>query len=153
MSQAPLSVSVVIVTRDRQQLLAQAILSLLLQQSDFDELVVIDNASTDGTKDIVMALSHRSQVPIRYFFHSKKGYPTVYNWGLRKARSKWVAFLDDDCVADRQWLTALRQQMARFPQAAVFMGESRTYHHHNMFSLVTLVFDRYWKSNGRVGQR
>lgn len=86
-------VSVVMPAYNSERYIAFAIESCLKQLSDADELIVIDNASTDSTSVIVKA---DSDSRIRYLFESRKGVAAARNEGLRHIRGRFVAFLDSD---------------------------------------------------------
>ena len=103
-----LKISVIICTYNRVQLLQKAILSLAEQtmsKSDY-EIIVIDNASTDNTKNIVYHIS--SQVPnLRYIYEPNQGLSYARNRGIQEAKGEVIAFIDDDAVASQDWLNQL----------------------------------------------
>ena len=106
------TVTVVICTRDRPQLLATALDAVLaLDYPDFD-VVVVDNASaTSETRDHVQG---HADPRVRLVCEPNPGVARARNTGLRAATGDIVAFVDDDAVVDRYWLTAL---MAGFDRA------------------------------------
>ena len=88
------TISVVIPTHNRRDLLLQALASVLRQRDcDFD-VVVIDDGSADNTADAVRALGAtkirilRNQQPV--------GVAAARNMGIQAASGSWVALLDDD---------------------------------------------------------
>ena len=87
-------VSVVVPTHNRSELLTLT-LSSVLRQRDVDlEVIVVDEASTDGT-DAVLAASTDSR--LRVIRHdTPRGVSTARNRGAAEARGEWVAFIDDD---------------------------------------------------------
>ncbi|SRR5579885_493154 len=97
-------ISVVIPTYNRAKYLAKAIQSLVNQHTPKDkyEIIVVDNCSTDSTKQVVQKFSSESN--IRYVFESTLGAPYARNTGWRSARGKYVAYLDDDAIACPVWL-------------------------------------------------
>jgi glycosyltransferase involved in cell wall biosynthesis len=89
-------VSVVLPTRDRVQFLRGAVASVLAQSEQDLELLVIDDASTDGTVAYLADLA-RSDRRVRVIRNSEaQGGARARNEGIRCARGAWVAFLDDD---------------------------------------------------------
>lgn len=91
---APPVVSVVIPTHGRAQLLARAIRSVLAQTYSRLEIIVVDDASHDNTRDIVEQFGDSR---IRYIRHqTNKGGSAARNTGIRAATGEYVAFLDDD---------------------------------------------------------
>lgn len=92
MSQSP-TVSVVISTYNRSNLLPQAIQSVLAQDFRDFELIIIDDGSTDETRQVV----DRFVDPrIRYVYQTNAGLAAGRNTGIRESRGKYIAFLDDD---------------------------------------------------------
>lgn len=99
-------VTAIITTHNRLELLKRAIESVFAQTYNNIELIVVDDASTDGTS------KYCTQQPLRYIFIPKeesKGGNYARNQGIRAAKGKYVAFLDDDDY----WLpTKIEKQVA-----------------------------------------
>ena len=109
---AGLAISVVICTRNRADLLAQAMASVVNQQfprGDF-EIIVVDNASTDRTPDVVARFQAAGQ--IRYLREERVGLCIARNTGWQAASGRYVAFFDDDAIAQPGWLAAIRDGFA-----------------------------------------
>jgi len=73
-----------------------------MQTEKPDEVLVVDNNSKDNTKDIVNEF--KKKLPIRCLFEQRVGIPIARNTGLRNAKNGIIAFIDDDCVADKKWV-------------------------------------------------
>ncbi len=87
-------VSVVIPTCNRAGLLRRAIASVLRQTYDHIEVIVIDDASTDDTRNVVESFGDQR---IRYLRHaSNQGGAATRNTGIDAATGEYIAFLDDD---------------------------------------------------------
>ena len=87
-------VSVILPTHNREKLLSQAIDSVLNQSYLNLELIVIDDASTDNTYNLVKSYSDKR---IHYIKHNENKHASASrNTGIRKANGKYIAFLDDD---------------------------------------------------------
>lgn len=96
----------IICTRNRAQLLESALQSLLRQtrpRVDY-EIMVVDNGSTDQTAEVCKLLAGDS---VRYVFEPVPGLSRARNTGWRQSLSRYVAYLDDDAVADECWIDAL----------------------------------------------
>jgi glycosyltransferase involved in cell wall biosynthesis len=85
-------VSVIIATYNRSQLLGEALESLRAQTFTGFEAIVVDDGSTDGTRDVVESFDDR----FRYVQQPNCGRSRARNRGLELARGRYVAFLDDD---------------------------------------------------------
>lgn len=89
-------ISVIIPTYNRDQFLEQAVRSVLEQTYPCDELLIVDDGSTDDTEFIVRKLKANSNIPIRYFFQENKGAAAARNLGIKKAEGELLCFLDSD---------------------------------------------------------
>jgi glycosyltransferase involved in cell wall biosynthesis len=102
MSEKPLlkSLSVIIPTYNRQQLLAKALQGYLRQSSPhfIHEIIIVDDGSTDSTESTVQDIIARSSFPIRYLRQSNKGPAAARNLGIKKANSELVLFTDSDII-------------------------------------------------------
>ena len=100
-------VSTIIITHNRLDLLKKAITSVLSQTYKDIECIVVDNNSTDGTRDYCEKLDG-----IRYIHHIPtigNGCNQARNMAIRLARGEWCAFLDDD---DSWFPTKIEEQLA-----------------------------------------
>jgi glycosyltransferase involved in cell wall biosynthesis len=103
-------VTVVVCTYNRAGLLRDALASLagLETGGRFSyEVLVVDNASTDETPAVVEEAAPGYPVPFRWVREARPGVACARNRGIREARGTWVAFFDDDQVADPRWLAEL----------------------------------------------
>ncbi len=97
-------VSIVICTYNRKDLLKDCLNSIFSANypSSLYEVIVVDGGSTDGTIDL------RKDFPnIRFIVESRSGLAHARNKGASLARGSIVAYVDDDCVVDRDWLRNL----------------------------------------------
>lgn len=102
---APL-VSVVLPTHNRVDLLKRAIESVLRQSATNFELIIVDDASRDGTEAFLASVETRDPRVRVVRLQTALGGAGARNAGLRLCRGKWTAFLDDD----DQWLPAKLQR-------------------------------------------
>ena len=108
-------ISAVICTHNRSDLLALALESLCHQSLPMEdyEVLVIDNASTDDTEAVARSFCDR-RVHFTYVSEPLLGLSKARNRSLREARGHYVAYLDDDAVAEPEWLEAI---LAAFREA------------------------------------
>lgn len=105
-----IDISVNVCTYNRAEMLRGTLESLICQKTDGKfsyEIVVVDNASTDDTKAVVEQVSKNSLVPIRYIFEENKGVAQARNRGIKESQGAWIAFFDDDQLAESDWLYEL----------------------------------------------
>jgi glycosyltransferase involved in cell wall biosynthesis len=103
-------ISIVVCTHNRSGLLRGALASLydLATDGSFTyEVVVIDNGSTDQTPQAIAAAAAESKHPLRGIHEPEKGIVAARNRGIREAAGGWIAFFDDDQLADSRWLAEL----------------------------------------------
>lgn len=99
-----MTVSVVVPTRNRAESLERAVASVLSQTYRDLEVIVVDDASTDRTPEVVAGLAS-GDPRVRVVRHGKQtGAARARNDGADAARGPILAFLDDDCVWDARKL-------------------------------------------------
>ncbi|MBO0711228.1 MAG: glycosyltransferase [Acetobacteraceae bacterium] len=101
------AISVVVCTRNRADLLDQAIASVVAQdfpKSEY-EIVVVDNGSSDHTAEV--ARRYAAQANVRYVLEERVGLSIARNTGWQAASAPIVALFDDDAVARPGWLAAI----------------------------------------------
>jgi glycosyltransferase involved in cell wall biosynthesis len=100
-----MNISLIIATRNRCRQLARCFESVALLEFDRPwELIVVDNGSTDGTGDLVKKFSDNVSVPLRYVIELEPGLGNAHNAGFKAARGEILAFTDDDCYPEPDFL-------------------------------------------------
>jgi glycosyltransferase involved in cell wall biosynthesis len=84
------------------------------------KLVIVDNGSTDDTKEIIAAFRHR--LPLTYLCEPKKGKNAALNTGLSHISGDLVVLTDDDVLPQPDWLRQLRLAANSQPLYAIFGG-------------------------------
>lgn len=115
-----LSISAAIITFNRAEWLKDALTSLTKQTRQPDEVVVVDNGSKDHTKDVV--LSFRDRLNIKYVYEPVRGIPHARNTAIKNATGDIIASIDDDCVADENWLKQIEIPFIKDPHIGVVGG-------------------------------
>ena len=90
------SVSTIITTYNRREYVQRAIRSVLNQSHPVDEIILVDDGSTNGTQEEITG--HFPE--IRYFWQENQGISAARNLGIRHATSSWIGFLD----CDDEWM-------------------------------------------------
>ena len=114
------SVSVIIPAYNVGQYLAAAINSALQQVHLPDEIIVVDDGSTDKTPEVAKSFGDR----VKYLRQENAGPAAARNLGLREAKCEWVAFLDGDDLWLPWHLSEAMKVKARHPEAALFCGST-----------------------------
>jgi glycosyltransferase involved in cell wall biosynthesis len=115
--------SVVVPTRNRAHLLPRLVGCLAASEGvDAFEVVIVDDCSTDDTSEVLERLAASSTLELRVHRTAHAaGAAAARNVGWRIASSPLIAFTDDDCRPDRQWLAHL---LAGFASADVVQGRT-----------------------------
>ncbi len=137
-------ISVVIITKDRRSELRECLTSLVVQTVAPDEVIIVDSSVSFAIKKLVQKFQKRSRFPIRYWANQSHSYGALRNFGIKNTKHSWVAFIDDDCVAELEWFSTMKK-VVKSSQAEVYLGLSQTYFQNNLPSLVTSFLDTYWK--------
>ena len=121
------TISVIIPVYNSSEYITQTIESVLRQSHKPDEIIVVDNNSTDGTIEIIkqypLTLLQENEVQSSYAARNK---------GIEHSRSEIIAFIDADCIATDNWLkegvTALQPESADLAGGRVefFFSEKKT---------------------------
>jgi glycosyltransferase involved in cell wall biosynthesis len=111
------TVSIIIPTYNRSRLIARAVKSVLNQTYQNFELIIVDDGSTDGTKEVVAGFNDER---IRYVRHEKnKGEAAARNTGIKAAKCNYIAYQD----SDDEWLPEkLAKQMKLLENAPPEVG-------------------------------
>jgi glycosyltransferase involved in cell wall biosynthesis len=118
-------ISVVICTYNRANILQGALESLLQQILDKSlyEIIVVDNASTDGTRKVVQEfISNFKDYNIKYIYEPRQGLSNARNAGYENSLSEYVAYIDDDARAMPDWLSNIQSFISLYPEVKVFGG-------------------------------
>jgi len=114
------SLSVIIPTYNRRDVLAKALDGYLTQSSPqlVDELLIVDDGSTDDTESMVRQFSKKSPIVIRYLRQANKGPAAARNLGIREARSNIILFTDSDIVPERELVSQHLEWHRNNPQTS-----------------------------------
>jgi hypothetical protein len=115
-----LSISVIVITRSRSTQLKRCLDSMARLERHPDELIVVDNGSTDDTVEVVHNLN--VSFPVRYVYESEEGIGISRNRGVQASTSDICAFTDDDAVVDPSWLSAVEKALLRDPKIGIVGG-------------------------------
>ncbi|OGY27923.1 MAG: hypothetical protein A2802_02615 [Candidatus Woykebacteria bacterium RIFCSPHIGHO2_01_FULL_43_29] len=115
-------ISVIIPTYKRKDKLRQTLESVLNQSIKDYEVIVVEDGSNDGTKEMVTELrdTHKN---LSYFYQTNKGPAAARNQGISKAKGEIIAFTDDDCVVPRDWLERLLAGFKKHPEVVGVGGK------------------------------
>jgi hypothetical protein len=121
-------VSVVVIFRDAERFLDEAIASVVSQTYGDWELLLVDDGSIDGSSSVALHWVEQHPDRVRYLAHrgcSNRGMSASRNLGIRHARGEFLAFLDADDVWLPDKLTAQVALLDAWPDAAMVYGPTQ----------------------------
>lgn len=116
-------ISIVLTSYNHQEYIGKAIKSLLNQTFKDFELIIVDDASTDGSQNIIKEFTDPR---IRLFFQpdNSGNYVLSTNFGARQAKGEYIIFAQCDDFADINQLKILNDITCRFPEIGVIYSSS-----------------------------
>src|SRR5215216_2688114 len=104
-------ISVIISTYNRCDMLSSAIEKLLAQERErvAYEIIIVDNNSTDRTREVVESFIARGHSNLRYVFEPRQGVSHARNRGIAHAAAPIIAFADDDVVVSLDWVATIKR--------------------------------------------
>lgn len=105
----PQSVTVCLATFRRETVEAtiHSLAAQVLPKNVTLEVIVCDNDETPSARSRIQTLAAQVKVPIRYVHAPKRNISVARNAGLNAANGDWVAFIDDDEIAPKDWIATL----------------------------------------------
>jgi glycosyltransferase involved in cell wall biosynthesis len=118
----PLTISVIVCAHNEARYVAACLHSLLAQTRRPDEILVINNASTDATSAVA------AEIPgVRVVDEPRKGLVVARETGRRLAAGDVLVYLDADCRAPLTWLARIERHFRRDPRLLALSGPYRYY--------------------------
>lgn len=120
-----IDLSVVISTYNRCDLLPSALRSVLAQETGGAryEVIVVDNNSTDRTREVVESFIARGAENLRYIFEEAQGLSHARNTGIANARAPIISFTDDDILAAQDWVRNIKRTFDDHPEVDFVGGK------------------------------
>lgn len=114
-------VSVLICTCNRPEDIGSAIRSIIANSYPDFELVILDQSDNDKTQNVVNECI-KAFLKIRYFRITSRGLGKAKNFGIKKCQGEIIAFTDDDCIVDNEWIEKIVLLFERNPDISIIFG-------------------------------
>ena len=138
-------ISVVIPLYNKEKIIDRTLRSVLSQDYDDYEIVIVDDGSTDNSVEIVKNLLNLQNLrdKVRLISQKNSGPSKARNFGVKNARGEWIVFLDADDELMEHALSNMMSEVGRYPDADIidFPGYFRnskecSLHHHPLIGRV-----------------
>jgi len=116
------NITAIIPVHNRAQTIQRAIDSILSQTLPPKEIIVVDDASTDGTKEILKNYGSRI-TPV--FLPKNSGVSRARNEGIKHAKTEWIAFLDSDDQWERDKLKNQVEYIRKYPFYQIMQSDEQ----------------------------
>jgi glycosyltransferase involved in cell wall biosynthesis len=113
-----MDISIIVATYNRCQSLEDTLIALLGQKTATDiitEIIIVDNNSSDRTGILVREYQQRFPERFKCLFEPRQGLSYARNMGIREAQGDIIAFTDDDCLPDADWLDKIIRKFQEAP--------------------------------------
>ncbi|UCF44277.1 MAG: glycosyltransferase, partial [Planctomycetota bacterium] len=107
-------VSVIMPAYNAAEYIAEAIESVLIQNHRNFELIIVDDGSTDNTKDIVAGFKNDK---IKYFYKQNAGPSSARNLAIKRAKGQYIMPLDSDDMMTPDFIARHLQEFEKHPEA------------------------------------
>jgi len=111
-------VAVIVATRNDEETIVSCVDSLLEASQGKAEIILVDDASTDRTPELLRQYAERIQI-----LKGKGGGPgKARNLAMQETERAWIAFTDGDCRVDPKWLSTLAKGLDGTPEKVASIG-------------------------------
>ncbi len=117
-------ISICIPTHNRSDYLKEAIKVVLSQKYENYEIVIVDDGSTDNTKEVVESFNSKK---IKYIYKKNSGAPDTRNRCIDEANGDFILWLDDDDLLAENSINAYVQLLHNYPDADIIYGELKSF--------------------------
>lgn len=123
-----LKVSVVIPTYNEEDTIEECLKALVAQERPLDEIIVVDNNSTDRTVEIVEEFCKKNSY-IKLLTEQQQGVQFARSRGFNNATGNIIARIDADTIVDPGWVTAIEEYYSKPEHAKVGVANGRSWYY------------------------
>lgn len=115
--------SIIIPAFNRGKTIERTLQSVYIQSADDAEVIIVDDGSTDNTKDILTEYIHKRG--LKYYYQTNQGVSAARNTGVANANGKYLIFLDSDDTVKFNWLNDYREKILQQDFDILYCGIER----------------------------
>lgn len=133
--------SIAVVTRKRHKLLEKCLASIVNQSKKAVEVIVVDNDQDRSSEAVVLSFQHK--LPIRYVLEPKKGISYARNKALAVTKTRYLGFVDDDCILNSNWIREGFKGISKLKSAYV-VGETKLLNNESYIARTRFFYYKHW---------
>lgn len=148
------TVSIIIPTSNRENDLQETLQSLdkLNFPRENLEVVVVDDGSTDNTRNMLEQIRNHLSYKLHYYYQGKKGISSAKNLGIQRSSGEIIVSTDDDCLFEKDWLIKLIKAFDS-PKVGAVGGPDRAYKEDSFLAkCINYAFSSFIGSGGIHGR-
>lgn len=107
-----MEISVIIPIYNADKTILQTLSGLQSQTVNDFEVIVVDDGSTDASRELVSEFSNRTPLPIKLIHQKNSGPATARNVGVEHSSGGIILFLDSDCIPPPNWIEAMTRPIS-----------------------------------------
>lgn len=139
------NLTIAVITYNRPQKLTQCLNSILKQNSTPPQIIIIDN---DNNKSSFSTFNKfKKTLNLHYFVQPKKSRSHARNLALSKCRTDYLAFIDDDCLLNKNWYRQAIKNISKNPDTTFFLGKSILKNRCSFLALIQHKNYQHWFLN------
>ena len=135
--------TIAIVTKKRPSRLDRCLESIYKQSILPETVLVIDNDSKKSAYPIFKKF--KKKLNIKYILEKRPGVPSARNTALKDAKTRFLGFVDDDCILIENWVSIVVSSFNSKPKADFLIGNTELYNSKNLIALAQHTRDTYWR--------
>lgn len=139
-----------IVTKKRPLKLERCLDSVCKQSLKPDQVLIVDNDTKKSAYPVFE--KYKKRLPVQYVLEKKQGVPSARNLSLLKSKSKYLGFVDDDCILNKKWVESATKTIKLAKDTTYICGKTSLYNNNNIFALAQYSRDSYWYLKKIVGK-
>ncbi len=134
--------TIAIVTRRRPDKLSRCLKSIYKQSLRPKSVLIIDNDSSKSAFPIFK--KYDKKLSVRYLVGEKTGVSNSRNIALGKANTKYLGFVDDDCILNDRWVENVTVWLRKNKNVAYVCGKTDLYNNGDILAIAQQTHDWYW---------
>lgn len=118
------SLTIIVPVFNRENTIKRALDSIIAQLDEIEELMIINDGSTDKTQDVIKEYTNKYPEKITYYFKENEGIAATRNFGIQHAKGNYIMFVDSDDYIDISLVKKLQTYMQQNKDIIKFKSKS-----------------------------